>query len=99
MEARIFSRGIKRFVTVTVESHHDQGDAIDVTLLEDGTDPSMTMLWRVTGRESVSRVLYTIKHKDLAGLLLALDNFTGVLVKQEEALDKEIAAMGSVLSL
>ena len=90
MQTRIFARGIKRFVTITVESDNKAGDAVDVTLLEDGTDPALTMLWRVTGREAVSRVLYAISHKNLQGLMDALEGITGSLPNMEPEPDCDV---------
>lgn len=80
MKKRIFARGIKKFVTVEmVNDNSGEVEAADLTLLEDDTNPVMTMNWRLEGKDDIGRALQAIQNKDLSGLMDVLDNYTGTL--------------------
>ena len=80
MKKRIFARGIKKFVTVEmVNDNSGEVEAADLTLLEDDTNPVMTMNWRLEGKDDIGRALQAIQNKDLSGLMDVLDGYTGTL--------------------
>ena len=80
MKQRIFARGIRKFVTIEMVSDNSGPvEAANLTLLEDDTNPVMTMQWHLEGKEDIGAALIAIKEKRLDSLMDVLDNYTGTL--------------------
>lgn len=79
MKQRIL-RGRLPAVTVTFDDDYSQPIQVAwITIHVDSHDPSMTLRWRVTGREATGNAYNAITRKDLIALMDVLDKFTATL--------------------
>lgn len=80
MKDRIFAKRIKKFVTVELEVDHTKAEETAyLTLLEDGTHPSLTMKWTLTGRQAIAAALSALKARSLSQIMDAVEGITGEL--------------------